>query len=245
MLNVKELEKRWLFYKIEKALPFAIAFVIALLLGLITFVLFFTQTKKEIVTKPQPIIKQVEKKEQLKPIVQQQVVQKKPQPKQEPKKEEQVLELKPSLHFLLETPTTNNTTKTLQKTPKKELPKIQKVEKKEPEKPHKKVVIKHQNTRQDIQDVLQRFNKNNNPILSLFIAKKYYELHQYKEAYNYALITNNINSNIEDSWIIFAKSLVKLGKKQMAIKTLKRYISHSNSHKAALLLEDIYSGKFQ
>ena len=243
MLNVKELEKRWLFYKIEKALPFAIAFVIALLLGLITFVLFFTQTKKEIVTKPQPIIKQVEKKEQLKPIVQQQVVQKKPQPKQEPKKEEQVLELKPSLHFLLETPTTNNTTNNTTKTPKKELPKIQKVEKKEPEKPHKKVVIKHQNTRQDIQDVLQRFNKNNNPILSLFIAKKYYELHQYKEAYNYALITNNINSNIEESWIIFAKSKVKLGRKNEAMRILTNYLKHSNSRVVKNLLYQLKKNK--
>jgi len=114
----------------------------------------------------------------------------------------------------------------------------QKIEKKD------SIKIKRQNTQDDISHVLQRFEKNNNPALSLFVAKKYYELGQYGKSYNYALITNEINSNIEISWIIFAKSLVKLDKKKEAVKILKSYISSSHSNQAKILLEDIISGKF-
>ncbi len=107
------------------------------------------------------------------------------------------------------------------------------------------IKIKRKNTTQDISKVLSRFQKNNNPALSLFIAKKYYELANYRQSYNYALITNQINDKIESSWIIFTKSLVKLHKKDEAIKTLKKYISHTNSNQATILLEDITSGKFK
>ncbi|RLA73513.1 MAG: hypothetical protein DRG78_22425, partial [Epsilonproteobacteria bacterium] len=84
-----------------------------------------------------------------------------------------------------------------------------------------------------------------NPALSLFIAKKYYELGEYRKSYNYSLKTNNINNDIEASWIIFAKSLVKLDEKKMAVKILKKYISHSDSNRAQLLLNNILSGKFR
>ena len=95
------------------------------------------------------------------------------------------------------------------------------------------------------EDVIKRFKKNNNPALSLFIAKKYYELENYDQSYNYALITNEINDNIDSSWIIFAKSLVKLNKREEAIKTLNKYIQHSHSNQAKILLDEIKSGKFK
>ena len=92
--------------------------------------------------------------------------------------------------------------------------------------------------------VLQDCKNNNNPALSLFAAKKYYELGVYDQAYNYALITNNINSDIDDSWIIFAKSLVKLDKKDKALKVLSKYINQSHSAEAKILFDDILSGTF-
>ncbi|MCK4874345.1 MAG: CDC27 family protein [Sulfurimonas sp.] len=105
--------------------------------------------------------------------------------------------------------------------------------------------IKRKNDNDDIRHVIKRFKVNNNPALSLFVAKKYYQLGEYDKAYNYALITNEINNDIEASWIVFAKSLVKLQKRDMAIKTLKKYISHSHSSQAKLLLDEILSGKFK
>lgn len=97
----------------------------------------------------------------------------------------------------------------------------------------------------DIRDVLNRFNINHNPALSLFVAKKYYQMDEYEQAYNYALITNGINNNIEESWIIFSKSLVKMNKKDEAVEMLKKYIAHSHSSQAKQLLEEIQTGKFK
>ena len=124
------------------------------------------------------------------------------------------------------------------KIPKKVIPKIVKPVK-------KSIIIKRENNYKDIAEVIKRFNKNNNPALSLFVAKKYYEIGEYKKSYNYALITNNINDKIESSWIIFAKSLVKLKKIKKAKKILKEYIKNSHSNKAKILLEDIEKGRLK
>lgn len=105
--------------------------------------------------------------------------------------------------------------------------------------------IARNNEMEDIAHVIKRFNVNHNPALSLFVAKKYYQLGDYEQAYNYALITNDINNNIEESWLIFSKSLVKINKKEMAIETLKKYISHSQSSQARQLLDEIQAGKFK
>lgn len=105
--------------------------------------------------------------------------------------------------------------------------------------------IKRRDEEDDIKHVIKRFNINHNPALSLFVAKKYYQLEDYEQAYNYALATNELNNDIEASWIIFSKSLVKLGKKEMAIQTLREYIKQSNSSQAKQLLDEILSGKFR
>jgi len=107
------------------------------------------------------------------------------------------------------------------------------------------IKIKRQNTQDDIQHVIKRFKESNNPALSLFIAKKYYELKNYNQSYNYALITNQINNDIEESWVIFAKSLYQLDQKEKAIEILDKYISSSHSHRAEMLLENIKSGKIK
>jgi tetratricopeptide (TPR) repeat protein len=104
------------------------------------------------------------------------------------------------------------------------------------------MVIERDDSMKDVQDVIARFKKNKNPALSLFVAKRYYSAGNYQQAYNYALMTNELNSNIEDAWLIFAKSLYKLGQKDMAIKTLKAYIQQSGSVKAKITLQHMQSG---
>ena len=104
------------------------------------------------------------------------------------------------------------------------------------------MVIQHENDMDDIQDVVARFKKNKNPALSLFIAKSYYRIGNYKMAYNYALITNELDSHIEDSWVIFSKSLYKMGQKSMAVKTLNAYIKESGSVKAKIALDQMEKG---
>ncbi|MEO1937837.1 MAG: CDC27 family protein [Sulfurimonas sp.] len=122
---------------------------------------------------------------------------------------------------------------------------IQEVKEKAPQEQKVQITIKRRESENDIKEVIKRFQKNNNPALSLFAAKKYYELGNYKQAYNYALVTNKINNDIEESWLIFAKSLVKLGKKDQALKTLHEYIKYSHSSNAQVLFDEIQRGKFQ
>jgi len=115
----------------------------------------------------------------------------------------------------------------------------------EPKAPPRIMHIQRENDMKDIQDVIARFKKNKNPALSLFVAKRYYRIGNYQQAYNYALITNELDNNIEDSWLIFAKSLYKLGQTKMAVKTLKTYQSDSGSVKAKITLDQMTEGNFE
>jgi hypothetical protein len=112
------------------------------------------------------------------------------------------------------------------------------------EKPKSHVSITPQDAN-DLQDVIKRFASNKNPALSLFLARRYYEMGDYQHAYDYALQTNELDNGIEASWLIFAKSLVKLDQKEQAIKVLTSYFNHSKSLRAKGLLEEIQSGQFQ
>jgi len=101
------------------------------------------------------------------------------------------------------------------------------------------VSIKQEATPFDIHEIEDRFKNNSNPHLGLYIARYHYDNGNYHEAYNYALKTNAINNSLEESWIIFAKSLVKLGRTEQAKKTLQLYISQSNSEEAKSLLNNL------
>ena len=255
MLNLPELEKRWLHYKIKSYIPHTIIAIssVIIIIILITFQ-NITHTEQDNTTKiktnkvtstpvkPIPTPKPIVKKEIIKitPLTTKPI-------------EHNIAKLKPSLDFMKKMqhstqPYYQNDVITQPKIVANE-PEVQVVEtvevEEEPVYEEKKISIKRQNTQNDIHEIIARFKKNNNPALSLFVAKKYYELGDYHKSYNYALITNRINRDIEASWIIFAKSLVKLNEKEMAIKTLTEYIKTSHSSSAKILLDEITSGKFK
>jgi hypothetical protein len=97
----------------------------------------------------------------------------------------------------------------------------------------------------DIDDLQRRFKEGSNANLGLFITRYYYNQGNYVEAYNYALKTNTLNNRLDENWILFSKSLVKLGKADQAKKTLQVYISQSNSEAAQALLDSIEKGNFK
>lgn len=105
--------------------------------------------------------------------------------------------------------------------------------------------LKLNESKLDIESIERRFKETSNPSLGLFIARYYYDHGNYGNAYNYALKINSINNKLDESWIIFAKSLVKLGKTDQAKKTLQLYISESNSDAARSLLDSIEQGTFR
>jgi len=264
MININELESRHRKYKLKSFIPFSIALFLSIIA--ITFALSYNFDKNTKIQKDEKISKEPLKKEIKKIKIKEKKV-KKIKLKNENKNK---ITLTPSLNFMksiqsttlpyydnvdgnyFETKTKQNTavktnTKIERKTIKnnsiqKKVIKKEVVVKKETS---KKISIKRNNDENDIKHVIKRFKTNNNPALSLFVAKKYYKLGNYTKAYNYALITNQINNDIEASWIVFAKSLMKLNKKDKAIKTLKKYIDNSHSSRAKILLDKIQSGKFQ
>lgn len=266
MLNLHDLEQRWLRYKIKSYLPY-MAIVVSISVILFTLFIFLQESTTPSAKNSVPVkVNPPEAKLQVP------VTPKKPQiekktvviitPKKEiPEitKEEKTLYrttnkviLSPSLGFMKKMQTNqqpyykneNNAIQAEVPTVTIVQEKMQNVQINKVE-PVTKINITHKTTHNDIAEVISRFKKNNNPALSLFVAKKYYELGNYRQAYNYALITNQINQDIEVSWIIFTKSLVKLGEKEKAIKTLKRYIDQNHSNSAQILLDDIISGKFK
>jgi len=85
-------------------------------------------------------------------------------------------------------------------------------------------------------DVEKRFYQSHDTDDSLFLAKSYYRKGNYEKSEYWSLQTNKINSNIEESWMIFVKSKMKLGYKNQAIRILTNYAKKSNSSNAWNLL---------
>ncbi len=108
-----------------------------------------------------------------------------------------------------------------------------------------KISINTHQDEEDIKEVIERFKVNKKPALSLFVAKRYYTIGRYRESYNYALITNDIDSGIEESWLIAAKSLVKLNEKDKALNLLTQFIDRTFSVRAKMLLDQINNGTLE
>ena len=256
MLNVYDLEKKYRLYKLKSYIPYMVVFVS---LCVILLVIFFVKNSDMFKSN---------KAQHNQKTLQTQIEQVKITPKEEVIEKEvieknETLILTPSLNFMsnikdspieVRQQREKNTQQeeieqeeakqeVFLKPTNEELESVI-IEEIELHKSHP-LKIQRQNTQNDLNLVLERFSKNNNPALSLFIAKKYYEMQDYHQSYNYALITNRINDNIEASWIVFAKSLVKLGRRDEAIKTLNSYFKYSKSTQAKTLLEEIERGKFR
>ncbi len=88
-------------------------------------------------------------------------------------------------------------------------------------------------------DVAKRFADTSDTDDSLFLARTYYEQGNNKKAIYWALETNKINANIEESWLIFAKAKARSGHKTEAIRILSSYVKRSNSYEAKVLLKKL------
>jgi tetratricopeptide (TPR) repeat protein len=258
MHSIYELESRWFKYKIKSYLPYIIIIVFGIILT-ISLIFIFDSKKDsnlEKVKKTHGFAEKnhVEDKTTSKEIIKENIPTTPAVLDKAIKKDEKII-LKPSFDFMkkLGTDSLNsyaskenrNDTSNESVQSDTQTKNIKKIVEDEQHVQKTKINISIKEAKDDINDVIKRFKKNNNPALSLFIAKKYYQLRNYQQAYNYALITNEINNDIEQSWIVFAKSLVKLNKKNKAIKTLTKYVKHSSSGNAKVLLDDIKSGKFK
>jgi tetratricopeptide (TPR) repeat protein len=245
VLDIPSLEQRWLKYKIKRSLPYLLT-VLGTIIVVITLDYFLNPDKVSI---PLTIKKEVnQSKEVSKTSV-----------------HDEAMALEPSMQFIqsittvtapdITAPEVNTPAAPLPVTPKKilpveknipsPLPIIKNVQNTVPTPPMPKLIqsnpnsIKRDSATFNIHEIEDRFANNSNPHLGLYIARYHYDNGNYSEAYNYALKTNTINNTIEESWLIFTKSLIKLGKIEQAKKTLQLYISQSNSEEAKNLLNSL------
>ena len=87
----------------------------------------------------------------------------------------------------------------------------------------------------------EKFQRNKNPREALLIAKAYYNAGNYKQSEEWSLIANNLDKNLDESWLLFAKSKDKLGKRREALRILVAYYNKSKSSKVKALIEKMKS----
>ena len=92
-------------------------------------------------------------------------------------------------------------------------------------------------------DIESRFAFAKDKSDALFLAKYYYDQNEYLEAEKWALEANKIDSNIEESWLIFAKSQARQGKRVESLKVLQAFFKETGSRNAKILIDKIRRGK--
>jgi len=94
------------------------------------------------------------------------------------------------------------------------------------------------------EDVEKRFHRSQDIDDALFLAKSYYKKGNYKKAAQWAYETNKLDSGLEESFLIFVKSKMKLGQKNEVLSILNQYLKHNNSKDARVLLNQIENHQF-
>ena len=94
-----------------------------------------------------------------------------------------------------------------------------------------------------IETMKNKFKKSKNPREALLLSKAFYADGKYDEAEKWALSANKLDSKLDESWLLFAKSKAKLGKKNEAIKILVSYYKKSHSSSAKQLIGKIKTGQ--
>ncbi len=107
-------------------------------------------------------------------------------------------------------------------------------------KPSKKINIEVSDVSYDAyRNIEARFSDSHEVDDALFLARGYYSRKKYRKAAYWALQTNKLDGNIEESWLIFAKAKAKTGQKNEAIRVLSQYVKKSNSAEAKRLLHSL------
>jgi len=241
MYDIKPLEEEWKKYKKKKRRPwFVLIFSIFLILLIsltflnykeIDFIKFYDKSKVEIVTNKSTTLL-IDKALTTLEIK-----------KSKASKVQQITEIEP----MVVTSNENGSIEIVEDLPISEDTEMIKepgIKIKTEEKPRKKMYLNIIETTSvsAYKDVAERFHQSHDTDDSLFLAKSYYRKGNYKKAEYWALQTNKVNENIEESWLIFVESKVKLGRKNEAINVLTAYIKRSNSAEAKSLLYKIKKG---
>ena len=112
-------------------------------------------------------------------------------------------------------------------------------------KPQKTKIIISSKKIDKLKYLKERYNETERAFYAILISKEYYKKRLYLKSLLWATTANSIDSSNEESWIMFAKNKVKLGKKNDAINALSAYLKVNNSKKIKTLLTNIKNGVFK
>ena len=104
-----------------------------------------------------------------------------------------------------------------------------------------KIDIQISSENNEISMLKEDFNKNKNPEIALKIARKCYQDKRYSDTIKWALSANNLDSSIEESWIMFAKAKYMLKQKDDALRALEEYNKNKNKPEINELINKIKS----
>ncbi len=88
-----------------------------------------------------------------------------------------------------------------------------------------------------------KYENTHNIIFALMLCEEYYSQKDYENSLKWSIIANDIDNNSERSWVWFAKSKYRLGKKDDAVRALKAYLKANESNTVKSLLKNIENGR--
>ncbi|PID48079.1 MAG: hypothetical protein CR967_01730 [Proteobacteria bacterium] len=112
--------------------------------------------------------------------------------------------------------------------------------------PNKKPKINIQSSNMEkYSHLIEKFDSTKNVIFALMIAEEYYHDKDYKSSLRWSIRANSIDPKNERSWIIFAKSMAKNGSSEDAINALQEYLKQNpNSSQIKSLIFEIQNNKY-
>ncbi len=257
MTNINHLEREWKLYKRKQRLPYLyVAAALVVLSFLISLGFFFTEERSQ--KAPLAPLKNEINTTLPKAVQTEETPHKEPAQnllKQEPVSViNPVKELQPSFRFMQniqETPSERssraNPKHQLKKEPsvtqeKKVSQKTQEVREEHQKRLKQNLEISSSSAETKINTLIQRFNQTKNPTLGITIAQHFLRERSYRKSYFYALEVNNIDQNNMQSWLISAKSLYFLGRKEAARQLIRTYMKRNDSSPVSKLYRQINLG---
>jgi len=104
-----------------------------------------------------------------------------------------------------------------------------------------KIDIQISSENNEISMLKENFNKSKNPEIALKRARKCYQDKRYSDTIKWALSANNLDSSIEESWVMFAKAKYMLKQKDDALRALEEYNKNKNKPEINELINKIKS----
>jgi len=259
MYNIEELEKKWKKYKLRQSIIIIYVPIFLLLISISyflynSFVNFTSNSSRVNRNLKFQEINETKLHIQKKENYEQNITAKKESKKEiyiETKRNENSLEknrffLKPNLSFLEDNKNSNKEEKNIDNFTLLKNRNDSKVNEnilEENSKDNFQIVIKKDKL--DIDKLIEKFEKTNDPKIAILISNFFYNEKKYKKSLKWSIIANDLDSGNEESWILFAKAKVKLGKKEDAIKALKYFLSTKNSPLIRKFLDDIVKGEIK